>query len=131
VNSSRPAGQHRGIAFVILMSIFTLGIYYLYWLYKSFAEVRGWRGEGVSGIVGLLLSLIVVGIFLLPSYVGRMYKERTGSEVAPISGWTGLFVLVPYVGGIIWQYRIQTMLNEFWEAETSGAPGGASQTATA
>ena len=72
MSSSRPAGQHRGIAFVILMSIFTLGIYYLYWLYKSFAEVRGWRREGVSGIVGLLLSLIVVGIFLLPSYVGRM-----------------------------------------------------------
>ncbi len=130
MNSSRSAGQVRGVAFVIILSIVTFGIYQLYWLYKSYAEIRAWRGQGVNGIVGLLLSLVVVGIFLLPSYIGRMFKERSGSETAPISGWTGLFVLVPLVGGIIWQYQIQTKLNEFWEAETQGAPG-AGQAATA
>ncbi|MDQ4081337.1 MAG: DUF4234 domain-containing protein, partial [Actinomycetota bacterium] len=30
-----PLGRERGVVFVILISIITLGIYYLYWVFKS------------------------------------------------------------------------------------------------
>src|SRR3954469_23092494 len=73
--AGRTLGNRRPTWFVVVMSIITFGIYTLYWLYKSFAEVRRVRGQGVSGVVGLLLCFVVVGQFLLPAYVGRMYRE--------------------------------------------------------
>ena len=30
-----PLGQPRGVAFVIILSIITFGIYSLYWVYKT------------------------------------------------------------------------------------------------
>jgi hypothetical protein len=123
---TRPIGKPRGVAFVIIMSIITLGIYSLYWLYKSYAEIKQWRGQGVNGIVGVLLTIIVVGVFLLPSYVGRMYKEDLiaqgeepilAAQKVPITGWSGFLVLIPYIGGIIWLAKIQSKLNNFWEGQ--------------
>ena len=113
--STGQLGQVRGVGMVILLSIVTLGIYEIYWLYKSFSELRAYRGQGVSGLAGVLLALVIVSIFLLPAYVGRMYKED-GQE-PKITGWGGFWVLVPYIGGIIWIAKIQGALNSFWEAK--------------
>jgi hypothetical protein len=99
--------------------ILTLGIYGLYWIYISFAEVRARRGQGVAPIVGLLLALIPVSIFLLPSYVGNMYAED-GRE-KPITGLTGLWALVPLVGSIIWLFKVQGRLNDFWASVSEPA----------
>jgi hypothetical protein len=129
MNATRPIGAQRGIAFVVILSIFTLGIYFLYWSYKSFDELKKWRGEGVNGLVGMLLSLIIVGIFLLPSYVGRMYKEASSDRI-PMTGWTGLFALIPYVGGIIWQIKVQGALNEFWARQSQSAPAAGTAAVT-
>jgi hypothetical protein len=107
-----PIGQPRGIGFVIIMSIVTLGIYAIYWWYKSFQEVKEYRGQGVGGLGGVLLTLVIVGLFLLPAYIGRMYKED--GEDNPVSGLTGLWTLVPYVGGFILLYKNQAALNQFW-----------------
>ncbi|HST24756.1 MAG TPA: DUF4234 domain-containing protein [Gaiellaceae bacterium] len=136
---SRPLGKPRGVGFVIIMMIVTIGIYGIYWIYKSYEEMRGYRQEGVNGVVGVLLGIIIVGVFLLPSYVGRMYKEdliRQGedpimaAQKVPITGWSGFLVLIPYIGGIIWIAKIQSKLNNFWEgkamsASTSAAPASA------
>jgi hypothetical protein len=108
-------GKRRGVGFVIVLAIVTFGIYTLYWFYASFAEVKRRRGQGVGGFVGLLLALIPVSIFLLPSYVGRMYKEN--GEPAPITGWSGLLNLIPFIGGLIWLARVQGTLNRFWEGQ--------------
>ncbi|PWU23579.1 MAG: hypothetical protein C5B48_08320 [Candidatus Rokuibacteriota bacterium] len=116
--SERPIGRHRGIGFVILMMIITLGIYGLYWIFITFAELHAHRGQGVSGIVGLLLAFIPVSIFLLPSYVGRAYDESGRSR--PISGWTGIWALVPLIGSLVWVWRVQASLNHYWGAEEEG-----------
>jgi Domain of unknown function (DUF4234) len=105
-------GRHRSPLAVILWSILTLGIYLLYWIYITFAEVRARREQGVAPIVGLLLALIPVSIFLLPSYVGNMYAED-GRE-KPITGLTGLWALIPLIGGLVWLFRVQGALNHFW-----------------
>ena len=115
-----PLGEPRGVGFAIVMWIVTLGIYGLYWLYKNFAEVRAHRGEGVGGVVGILLCLIIVGYFKLPQYVGRMYSAE-GNERPPVSGISGLWVLVPYVGTFIWIAKVQGALNEYWNAKSSGS----------
>jgi hypothetical protein len=108
----RPIGRHRGIGFVILMMIITLGIYGLYWIFITFTELRAHRGTGVSGIVGMLLAFIPVSIFLLPSYVGNAYAEA--GKPKPITGLTGLWALVPLVGSLVWVFRVQGSLNRYW-----------------
>ena len=105
-------GRHRNPLVVLLLAIVTLGIYMLYWIYISFAEVRAHRGKGTSGIVGLLLALIPVSIFLLPSHIGDMYAED--GKTKPITGMTGLWALLPLVGSIVWLFKVQGRLNEFW-----------------
>jgi Domain of unknown function (DUF4234) len=120
---SGPIGQQRGIGFAIVMYIVTVGIYGLYWIYKSFAELKAYRRQGVGGLAGLLLTFVIVSIFLLPAYVGRMYKED--GKPNPVSGWSGFWTLVPYVGTFIWLWKIQSALNEFWASKGAPAPGAA------
>jgi Domain of unknown function (DUF4234) len=120
--ADRPIGHQRGNAFVILMYIFTFGIYAIYWYYKSFEEVKAHRKQGVGGIAGVLLAFIIVSIFLLPAYVGRMYNED-GNQNNPVSGLTGFWVLLPYAGVIIWLYKIQTALNQYWASKGAPPPG--------
>ena len=115
-----PLGQERGVGFAIVMWLVTLGIYGLYWLYKSFAEVKHHRGEGVGGMVGVLLSLIIVGYFKLPQYIGRMYRAE-GNDNPPVSGVSGLWVFVPYVGTLIWIAKVQGALNSYWKAKGAGS----------
>ena len=112
-------GRHRNPLTVVLLAIVTLGIYLLYWIYITFAEVRAHRGQGTSGIVGLLLALIPVSIFLLPSHVGDMYAEA--GKTKPITGYAGLWALIPLVGGIVWLFKVQNRLNEYWAMVGAGA----------
>jgi hypothetical protein len=110
-------GRHRNPWAIVLWSILTLGIYLLYWIFITFAEVRAHRGKGVSGIVGLLLALIPVSIFLLPSYVGDMYAED--GKTKPITGMAGLWALIPLIGGIVWLFKVQNRLNAFWASAST------------
>ena len=115
-----PLGQQRGIGFVIVLNLVTLGFYGLYWFYKSYAEVKAHRGEGVGGFVGLLLCFIIVGYFKLPQYIGRMYRAE-GNENPPVSGLTGLWGFVPYVGLFIYLAKVQGALNNYWQAKGAGS----------
>jgi hypothetical protein len=54
--SDRPIGRQRGIGFVIVMYLVTLGFYGFYWIYKSYEEMKGYRKQGVGGIAGILLA---------------------------------------------------------------------------
>ena len=115
-----PLGEERGVGFAIVMSIVTIGIYFIYWIYKSYSEVKRHRGEGMGGLVGFLSCFIFLGYFKLPQYVGRMYRAE-GNENPPVSGVSGLWVFVPYVGTFIWIAKIQGALNEYWKAKGAGS----------
>jgi len=106
---------------VILLSIVTLGIYFLYWSYAVFEELKQRTGQGVGGLVGLLLALCIgiVNWFLLPSEIGNMYA-RAGME-KPVRGVTGWWNFIPLIGFIIWIIKVQGALNRRWE----GTPGSA------
>jgi len=117
-----PLGQQRGIGFGILIFIITFGIYGIYWTFKTQNEVKEHSGQGVGGVLGLVIY-IVVGVvtwFLVPSEVGKMYKQD-GRE-APFSGWTGLWLLLPIIGAFIWFSKVQGALNRYWESKASAAP---------
>jgi hypothetical protein len=115
----RRVGKITGVGLAIVLFIVTLGLYGLYWYPKNFSEVKAWRGQGVGGLGGFLLLFVFVSPFLLPAYVGRMYQED-GQE-PPVSGWTGLWNLLPYVGVFVYLAKVQGALNRFWESKGATA----------
>ncbi len=130
--NSGPLGQPRGIGFVIFLFIITLGFYGWYWVYKSQEEMKQHTGDGLGGVLGLVVWIVIgaVSAFVIPSEIGKMYK-KDGQE-PPVTGWTGLW-LFPFgiflVPAIVWFVKVQGSLNRYWEAK--GAVAGAEATATA
>ena len=112
-----PVGKPRGIAFVIIISIITLGIYFLYWLYKTGEETKRYSGDGLGGVLWLVIGLLIgiVMWFVAPSEVGKLYSRE--GQHQPVSGVTGFWMLLPLIGFIIWVVKVQGALNRFWESK--------------
>ena len=111
-----PVGQVRSPVAVIVFSIITLGIYHLYWDYSTFKELKGYSGDGIGGGLGLLFGILlgIVNIFMLPFEIGELYARDGQPE--PVSALTGFWVFLPIIGGIIWVFKTQGRLNDFWLA---------------
>ena len=117
--SSGAIGQLRKPLTVVLLAIVTCGIYLLWWYYRNFEDLKVHTGEGIGGLLGLLLAIFcsIVTWFVLPAEVANAY-QREGRQ-ATITAMTGFWNLIPLIGGIIWIYKVQDALNEYW------APKGA------
>jgi len=111
-----PPGKIRSWGVVAVLTIITCGIYGLFWQYYVFEEDKQHSGDGVGGVVGVILAIFIgiVNIFLLPAEVGNIYA-KAGQE-KPVSGVTGFWVLIPIVGWFIWLYKVQTAINTRWES---------------
>ena len=102
-----------GIPFHIVLFVVTLGFYGWYWAYKVMSETKRRTGKGVGGLLGLVLWVLVIPVmaFVVPSEVGRMYREE-GKE-APVTGRTGLWLFpfgVLIVPAIVWFVKVQRAL---------------------
>jgi len=113
-----PVGKVRNPWGVIGLTLITCGIYFLYWTYQVFREMKEHSYEGIGGPIGLVIGIFigVVNWFLIPAEIGNMYV-RAGEE-KPVSGVTGFWNLIPLVGGIIWIIKVQDALNTRWETAT-------------
>ncbi len=111
-----PVGKIRSPWAVLGLSIITLGIYGLYWQYAMFQEMKDHSNQGIGGVLGLILGLFLpfVNAFLMPSEIGNLYAGR-GQE-KPISGITGCWNFLPLIGNLVWLFKVQHRLNEYWEA---------------
>ncbi len=109
-------GTVRKPIIVILLSLVTLGIYFIYWQYVMFKEMKEYSGQGVGEVVGLIFAIFVsiVNAFLLPSEVGQLYLREGRQE--PIRGLTGFWVLLPFAGWFVWLVKVQRRTNELWIA---------------
>ena len=45
-----PVGETRSVGLSILWFILTIGIYGIYWVYKTQEEVRRYSGNGIGGV---------------------------------------------------------------------------------
>jgi hypothetical protein len=126
-DNTGPLGQPRGIGFGILMFIVTIFFYGWYWSFKTHEEMKQHTGEGLGGVLGLVVWILVgfVSAFVIPSEVGKVYA-KDGRE-PPVTGWTGLW-LVPgvilIIPAIVWFAKVQGALNRYWESKAS-VPGPA------
>ncbi len=81
--SGRPLGEPRGVGFGIFMFIITFGFYGWYWAYKTQEELKQHTGEGLGGVVGLVVWILLTPVtaFTIPSEIGNMYA-KDGREQA-------------------------------------------------
>jgi hypothetical protein len=107
-----PIGEARNPTLVIVLTIITCGIYGLYWLYKSFEELKQHNGEGLGGVVGMLLGLVWVSYFILPIEIQKTYQDD--GRQTQVSAIYGLWLLLPIIGTIIYILRVQGALNDYW-----------------
>ena len=109
-------GKIRSPWIVLLLSIVTLGIYSLYWQYAMFKEMKEYSGQGLGGVLGLVLAILlsIVNIFVMPSEIGNLYAAE--GKPKPVQGTTGFWILLPLIGGFIWLFKVQGHLNKFWAA---------------
>jgi len=121
-SNTGPLGKRRGIGFAILMFIITLGFYSYYWVFKTQDEVKNHSGQGLGGVLGLVVWILVspVSAFVIPSEIGKMYAQD--GQQPPVTGWTGLW-LFPFgsflVPAIVWLVNIQGALNRYWNCKAA------------
>jgi hypothetical protein len=110
-------GKVRSTGLSMLLFVVTLGIYGLVWWYLVHDEMQRHSGQGIGGLVALLLAVFVspAAAFFTSDEVGKLY-ERTGRR-APVSALTGLWyfpgmflVVLP----IVWFVQTNGALNEYW-----------------
>ena len=118
----RP-GETRSIGLSILWTVLTLGIYSFIWVYKTHEELRRYSGNGVGGVVGLVIYILIapVTFFVIPSEVRYLYEELDGQR-SPVSAIYGLWFLLPLIGHLIWFIQVQGALNRYWESKGAVPP---------
>jgi hypothetical protein len=113
-------GNPRSIGLSILWAILTLGIYTLVWAYRTHEEIKRYSGNGVGGVIGLVIYILIspVTFFVIPSETRYMYEDLDGGT-SPVRGITGLWILLPVVGLFVWFFKVQGALNRYWESKTA------------
>jgi hypothetical protein len=116
-----PVGNRRSIGLSILWAVLTIGIYTFIWTYKTQEEVKRYSRNGVGGVIGLVIYILIspVTFFIVPSEVRYMYEDLDG-ERSPVRGIYGLWFILPLIGHIVWFVQVQGALNRYWQSK--GAP---------
>jgi hypothetical protein len=116
-----PVGNTRSIGLSILWAILTIGIYTFVWTYKTHEEIKRYSGNGVGGVIVFVIYFLLspVTFFIVPSEVRYMYEDLDG-QASPVRGLTGLWILLPLIGNIVWFVKVQGALNRYWQSK--GAP---------
>ena len=83
--------------------------------------MKRYTGVGIGGVLGIVIHIVIGPViwFVAPSEVGGMYK-RDGRP-APLTGWTGLWLLLPIAGAFVWFIKVQGSLNRYWESKGAAA----------
>jgi hypothetical protein len=116
-------GNTRSIGLSILWAVLTIGIYCVVWTYKTQEEVKRYSGNGIGGVLGLVIYILIspVTFFIVPSEVRYMYEDLDGQH-SPVRGTTGLWFLLPLIGAIVWFVKVQGALNRYWQSKGASPP---------
>ena len=114
-------GTVRNIPILILLSIITCGIYYIYWIYKTTDEIKNFMEmEDINPSLELILSIITCGVYTFYWYYkfGKiLYLEMTkkaGMDSKEDS--TTLLVILNLFMYIIPAAIFQDKLNSIWNS---------------
>ncbi|MEI0697616.1 DUF4234 domain-containing protein [Brachyspira intermedia] len=122
-------GTVRSVPMLVVLSIVTCGIYYLYWIYKTTDEIKNFmEREDINPALELILVLVTCNIYSLYWYYkyGKIvYLEMTAkvgmdnSEDSTVL-LVILGLLVNFVAGAI----MQDKLNAIWNSIDDNSDDG-------
>ena len=123
-------GTRREPALVLLFSLLTCGIYYIYWVYKVSGEVQDFLGEpDTAPVVELVLTALTCGLYLF------YWDWKTAEKIARMEARVGLpatnnavlYLVFNILGagpigglGLIVPMIEQGHLNDIWRAASNG-----------
>ncbi|MDQ2837275.1 MAG: DUF4234 domain-containing protein [Actinomycetota bacterium] len=112
-----PLGKQRGGIAVVLLSLITLGIYWLVYVFKTHNEIKRNSDVGLGG--GLALVIAIFLGFLTPFLLGNDVKavRQRGGLPDRVSWLTGFWSWIPIVGAFIFAAKLQNALNEYWVSQ--------------
>lgn len=100
--------KNREILTMVLLMVFTLGIYGIVWSYKFQDELHEKTGEGFSGIGHLLMMFVTFGIYgLYWQYAAGLRLAKQGQEDKAI-----LYLILSVIGfGFLNPFFMQQQAN--------------------
>jgi hypothetical protein len=118
----------RGPLWVGVMSLLTLGLYSIYWVYETAKHLRDYgraHGKDLGQKPGMTLLAMTAGwLVIVPPFVA-MYRQARRIQQAqhlagtePLNGWIGLALYIA-ITPAFFAYE-QAELNKAWAAD--GAP---------
>jgi hypothetical protein len=110
-------GVYYSPGLVILLTIVTLGIWGIFWTYRTSEDLKKHNGDGLGGVLAVVIYILlsIILMFTIPNEIKNMY-ERDGRQ-SPVTPLWGLWFLLPLIGNIIWYLKVQNALNEFWTSK--------------
>lgn len=119
-------GTRRDLLMMILLTVFTCGLYYIYWIYVTSKEIEEFTGErSIPPIVHVLLMIVTGTLWGYAWDILTAQKiERMQQQVGlPSRNNTGLYLLLDILGGgpvvglgIVVPFLQQSELNEIYAA---------------
>ncbi|MCZ4497947.1 MAG: hypothetical protein JWQ74_500 [Marmoricola sp.] len=111
-----PIGKVRSTGVCFLLMVVTFGIYSLFWYGNTQGEMKRHSGRGLGGPVSVLLAFFVG--FVMPFFSsGEVGDLQAGAgREKTVQGTTGLWILLPFVGSIIWFVKTNGALNDYWRS---------------
>lgn len=117
------AGKKRTFGRGLGLSIITFGIYGLYWNYVARHEIyKQERREDFPTALFFLGFIPLVGLVFIVMYAlqtqEKIQEARVARGLSPgVGGWeVVLWFLLPFVGAFVSYYKLQTSINEYWDA---------------
>lgn len=118
-------GKNRGPVTVVILSIITFGIYYLYWYYSVNSEMRRYRPSiEVSPGIALLSQFVPIANWISAyNTAGRLLTLEDAGRV-PDRISPGIALVLHILLGIAYPFYVQDHLNRLWEAAGQGGALG-------
>jgi cytochrome bd-type quinol oxidase subunit 2 len=109
--------KYRNIAFVIVLSLITFGIYYLYWLISTQRELKQ-HGQEVPSVWWMFAPLLIIIAAILIALAGGIHGHAAGFAAATIVAIIigGIGALILFIYPFFWFYKyckaVETVTHE-------------------
>lgn len=118
-------GTYRSVAMVILLTLFTCGIYYFYFIYKVSEELQLTLNDPeINPALDVVLCIFTCGIYNLYWFYKTGKKIMQAQQMANIYAEDNsiLYLVLALFGLSIVSFGIiQSQLNRLWESDGSSA----------